>query len=59
MSVENGKVCCNCRYCIRERDEETLYTKCHCEVSGEYLGYLSVMSDWCMHWSREKEKNDG
>ena len=21
MSVENSKVCCNCRHCIRERDE--------------------------------------
>ena len=56
MSAENGKVCCNCRHCIRERNEKTLYTICHCEVSGMYLGYASVMVGWCRHWAREKGK---
>ena len=55
MSVENGKVCCNCRHCIRVRNEETLYTECHCEISGVYLSYQSVMGDWCRHWAKEQE----
>ena len=55
MSVENGKVCCNCRHCIRERDEETLYTRCHCEVDEKFLSYVTVMTWWCKHWAKEKE----
>lgn len=55
MSAENNQVCCNCRHCIRERNEETLYTECHCEISGEYLGYMAVMTGWCKEW----EKKDG
>lgn len=55
MSVENGRVCCNCRHCIRERNEETLYTECHCEISGVYLTYASVMGNWCRHWAKERE----
>ena len=58
MSVENIKVCCNCRHCIRERNEKTLYTICHCEVSGMYL-YASVMVGWCRHWSKEKGEEEG
>lgn len=55
MSVENSKVCCNCRHCIRERDEETLYTHCYCEVDNCYLGYMTVMTWWCRHWARERK----
>ena len=55
MSAENNQVCCNCRHCIRERNEETLYTECHCEISGVYLSYQSVMGDWCRHWAKEQE----
>lgn len=57
MSVSNEKVCCNYRHCIRERNEKTLYTICHCEVSGMYLGYASVMVGWCRHWAKEKEND--
>ena len=56
MSVENGKVCCNCRHCIRERDEKTLYTRCQCIVDSHYLSYMTVMEGWCRHWAREKEE---
>ena len=56
MSAENTQVCCNCRHCIRERNEETLYTECHCEISGVYLSYQSVMGDWCRHWAKERGK---
>lgn len=56
MSVENGKICCNCRHCIRERDEEDIYTRCHCEVDGKYLPYITVMVHWCRHWANDKEE---
>lgn len=55
MSVKNGKDCCNCRHYIRERDEETLYTRCYCEVDGTFLPYATVMKWWCRHWAKEQE----
>ena len=55
MSVENGKVCCNCRHCIRSRDQKYNIIVCRCEVHGRYLSYSSVMEGWCRRWSREKE----
>lgn len=51
MSVENGRVCCNCRHCIREWNGSDC--RCRCEVSGDYLGYVRVMEDWCRHWAKE------
>ncbi len=54
MSAEDGKVCCNCRHCIRE-DDEALHTHCYCEVEKRYLGYGAVMEWWCRHWAKEKE----
>lgn len=56
MSVENGKVCCNCRHNIREHNGP--YTYCRCEVKDAYIGYIDVMSYWCRHWSKEKEEGD-
>lgn len=56
MSVENSKVCCNCRNCIRERDEETLYTRCYCSVDNHYLTYMDVMTWWCRHWAKLAEE---
>lgn len=66
MSVENGKVCCNCHHCIREwtdgycriREWTDGYCRCRCEVSGEYLGYVRVMEGWCRHWSRERRTDE-
>lgn len=57
MSVENGKVCCNCRHCIRSYSEKYEMIECRCEISGEYLGYVRVMEDRCKHWAKEKEEN--
>jgi hypothetical protein len=54
MSAENVKVCCNCRHCIRERDEKTLYTHCHCEIDKRYLSYVEVMEWWCRKWAKKK-----
>ena len=56
MSVETGKVCCNCRHCIRKWEDG--YCRCRCEVSGEYLGYVRVMEGWCRHWSRERRTDE-
>lgn len=56
MSVENGKICCNCRHCIRERDEKILY--CYCEIYKRYLSYVEVMGLWCRRWAKEKEEGD-
>lgn len=58
MSVEKGKVCCNCRHCIRSYNEEYEMIECRCEISGEYLGYVRVMVGWCRHWAKEKEDTE-
>ena len=54
MSVETGKVCCNCRHCIRIW--QGTYCRCKCEITDEYLGYVRVMEGWCRHWAKEKEE---
>ena len=54
MSVENEKVCYNCRHCIRERNEETLYTYCYCEIDKRHLCYVEVMGLWCRRWAKKK-----
>lgn len=53
MSVENGKVCCSCRRCIRIGEVGEI--KCHCEIDGHHIGYVSCMEHWCRHWAREKK----
>lgn len=53
MSVENEKVCCNCKY---KRNNE-IY--CWCNFTGRYLSYAEVMTGWCRHWAKDKEvEND-
>ena len=59
MSEENGKVCCNCRHCMRYRRWIDDSVVCRCEVSGEWLSYIRVMTGWCRHWAKEKEENIG
>lgn len=60
MSVENGKVCCNCRrrklvvefYGVnRER-----VVGDYCEVTKKPINYVQVHEGWCRHWAKEKEK---
>lgn len=58
MSEENGKVCCNCRHNKRYHDEGGM-TYCECEISGDWLSYIRVMTGWCRHWAKEKEENIG
>ena len=54
MSAENGKVCCNCRHCIRSRDEKYDITVCRCEEHDRYLSYAEIMGGWCKAWKKEK-----
>ena len=56
MSVENNKVCCNCRHNIRMGRVPNI--ECHCEIDGSYIGYVQCMEYWCRHWSKKKEKED-
>lgn len=55
MSVETGKVCCNCRHNIRSYDKKNNMIVCHCEVHSQYLSYMEVMEGSCRHWAKEKE----
>ena len=59
MSVENEKVCCNCRHNIRIKDKNG-NIKCYCNIIDCLrLTYNEVMSRSCRHWSKDKEaKND-
>lgn len=58
MSVENGKVCCNCRHNIREEDNDH-HIHCRCEIDNRYLSYVAVMEGWCRHWATDKDKWEG
>lgn len=59
MSAENGKVCCNCRHCIRSHDKKYDITVCRCEISKTYLSYAEIMGSWCRHWAKEKRDKNG
>lgn len=59
MSAENGKVCCNCRHCIRIRDEKYDMIVCRCEVYDAYLSYVEIMSGYCKRWAKEKRGKNG
>lgn len=54
MSVENGKVCCNCRHNIRKYSHEW-GVRCYCDIDKKYMSYAQVMEGWCRHWSKERE----
>jgi hypothetical protein len=54
MSVENGKVCCNCRHNIRTGEVPEI--ECHCDIDGSYIGYVRCMEGWCRHWSKENKE---
>lgn len=57
MSEANGKVCCNCRHCIRWIMMSGRI-KCQCEVNHKWLGYVQVMNDWCRHWAQDKAESE-
>jgi hypothetical protein len=54
MGAENGKVCCNCRHCIRTGEIANI--ECHCDIDNSWLSYITVMTHWCRHWSKEREE---
>lgn len=56
MSEKNGKVCCNCRHCIRKGEIGSI--SCYCDINGAYLGYISVMTKWCRRWAKEKRDDN-
>ena len=56
MSIENNKVCCNCRHNIRQRDKKYNIVINRCEILNEYMSYMEVMECWCKHWAKEKEE---
>ena len=54
MSVENGKVCCNCRH--NKRVENDNRDECRCEIDDHYIGYIECFEGWCRHWAKEKKE---
>ena len=56
MSVDTSKVCCNCKHCIRSRDEKYDMIVCYCDVHKMYLSYAQVLGSVCGDW--EKEEGD-
>ena len=56
MSIENGKVCCNCRHCIRKHNVYGFVDYCYCDIDDWHLSYEQVMTRWCRHWSTNAEK---
>ena len=54
MSVENGKVCCNCRHNLRGKDDKYGIVMCVCDIDNHYIGYTECMEGWCRHWAKEK-----
>ena len=59
MSVENGRVCCNCRHNVRIQDEKYSTIYCHCEIHDYNMSYAQVMEGWCRRWSKERDKDVG
>lgn len=55
MSAENGKVCYNCRHCIRDKDKDGFVRRCFCEIDNTQLGYIQVMASCCRRWAKKKE----
>ena len=58
MSEQNGKVCANCRHCIRKvlsEEEHSRVIGCVCEIDEHYIGYVECMEGWCRHWAKEKK----
>lgn len=54
MSVETGKVCCNCRHNIRTQEKD--HIRCNCDIDNHYIGYVACMEHWCKHWATDKKK---
>ena len=54
MSVENNKVCCNCRHLYRKEGKfGTIET--YCDINDHYVGYVEFFEHWCRRWAKEKD----
>ena len=53
MSVENGKVCANCRHCYRKNGKYGVM-RTFCDIDDHYIGYVEFFEYWCRHWSKER-----
>ena len=58
MSEANGKVCCNCRHCIRVRDEQSRFLYNECEIDKHRIRYINTFEGWCRRWAKEKQKRE-
>lgn len=56
MSAENGKVCCNCRHCIRSNFKKYHMIVCRCEKHGRHLSYADIMGGWCKEWEKKEDE---
>ena len=45
------RCCCNCRHNTRS---EKMDGDNHCEIDGEYIGYIQCFEGWCRHWAKDK-----
>lgn len=58
MSIENEKVCCNCRHNKRAETEDGIIS-CKCDIDDSWLSYITVMTHRCRHWASDKKFWEG
>lgn len=51
--MSESRVCCNCKHNIRSGAVPNIV--CHCEITGDWLSYLTVMTHWCRRWAKERK----
>ena len=56
MSAKTGKVCGNCRHNIRTNKINGV--RCHCALTGNYIGDVDCTTGWCRHWGKEWIRNE-
>ena len=47
MTVDNGRICCNCDHCKRTEDDAYGIVLVHCDAHHVYLSYADVMAAGC------------
>lgn len=58
MTVDNGRVCCNCNHCKRTEDDAYGIVLVHCDAHHVYLSYADVMAGSCERWKPEERKDE-
>ena len=59
MSEESGKVCCNCRHCVRIKDVGSGYVWYRCSTKDLFLSSAQVIEGWCGYWATNKQYSSG